>query len=212
MFTGIVEEIGTVKSVVRGTLGATFEIGACKVLEATSVGDSISVDGVCLTVVSLKDSTFSADVMPETMRCSALGSLRPGDRVNLERAMRADGRFGGHIVTGHIDGVGRIARLVREDNAVLVTVHAGEDIMNYVVRKGSVAVDGISLTVADISQGMFTVSVIPHTGENTALMSKRVGDSVNIENDIIGKYVEKMLGRPSADRGLSFGFLTENGF
>ncbi len=212
MFTGIVEEIGTVRSIVRGSAGATIEIGAEKVLEGTSVGDSISTDGVCLTVVSLKDGAFVADIMPETVRCSSLGMLRPGDKVSLERAMRADGRFGGHIVTGHIDGVGRISGMVRDDNAVRVTVRTGEELMRYVVRKGSVAVDGVSLTVADVSTDGFTVSVIPHTGECTALMRKRVGDAVNIENDIIAKYVERLSGGTSGRGGLSLEFLAENGF
>lgn len=212
MFTGIIEEMGTVKSVTRGSMGAVIEVNAAKVLEGTAVGDSISTNGVCLTVTAIKGRAFFADVMPETMRCSSLGDLRLGDKVNLERAMRSDGRFGGHVVTGHIDGVGKIVRMFREDNAVRVTISATSDIMRYIVRKGSIAIDGVSLTVADVTGDEFTVSVIPHTGECTALTLKGVGDKVNLENDIIAKYVERLVGPASGGHGLTMEFLTENGF
>ncbi len=193
MFTGIVEEIGTIRSVLSGSQSGSLSVRARKVLENTHIGDSIAVNGVCLTVTSLLSDGFTADVMPETFRRSSLGQLNIGDSVNLERAMAADGRFGGHIVSGHIDGMGRIVKMTREQNAVWVQISAGAQILALIVEKGSIAVDGVSLTVARVTSSDFSVSIIPHTGSETILLRKSPGDTVNLENDIIGKYVQRLL-------------------
>ena len=204
MFTGIVEELGQVKALsLRGNSG-TLTVKAKKVLEGTKIGDSIAVNGVCLTVTNMKNNEFSADVMAETVRRSSLGALRDGSYVNLERAMAADGRFGGHIVSGHIDGTGQIELMRREENAVWVTIACTDKILDLIVEKGSICIDGISLTVAAVTKRNFSVSVIPHTGEETTLLKKKAGDAVNLENDIVGKYIQKFvdIGRNSgADRG-----------
>ena len=194
MFTGIVEECGTVLGVLKNGVSGSLQIQASTVLEGTKTGDSIAVNGVCLTVTKLTKSSFTADVMAETFRRTNLGSLGKNSRVNLERAMAADGRFGGHIVSGHIDGTGVISRIKEEGNAVWIYISAPQSILNLIVEKGSVAVDGISLTVAAVSDKEFAVSVIPHTRENTALSGKNTGAVVNLENDIIGKYVQKLTG------------------
>lgn len=196
MFTGIIEEIGSVASVEPSGngAGARIKIRAKKILQGTKAGDSIAVNGVCLTATSLGADFFTADVMAETLRRSNLGSLMPGSPVNLERAMAADGRFGGHIVSGHIDGTGTIAETEREGNAVWVYVSAPKEILDLIVQKDSIAIDGISLTVAKLEAARFAVSVIPHTGKETTLLSKKVGDKVNLENDIVGKYVQRLLG------------------
>ena len=193
MFTGIVEELGTVRRVLPGARAGKIVIGAHKVLEDVHIGDSIAVNGVCLTVVSASADEFTADVMPETLRKSGLGTLKAGDPVDLERAMAADGRFGGHIVSGHIDGVGRIVETRPEENAVIVTISAPPEILALIVEKGSIAIDGISLTVASLSRTTFSVSLIPHTAAQTVLLKKHAGDVVNLENDIVGKYVQKLL-------------------
>ena len=193
MFTGIVEEMGQVEGIQRGKQSAVLTIRAKTVLEGTKIGDSIAVNGVCLTVTSLLSDRFSADVMHETLDRSALAGLRRGSLVNLERAMAADGRFGGHIVAGHIDGTGRITRIKRDDNAVWYTVQAAPQLLRYIVEKGSIAMDGISLTVARVEETAFSISAIPHTVAQTALQNRREGDLVNLETDIIGKYVEKLL-------------------
>lgn len=194
MFTGIVEEMGRIYSIIMGAKSAVITIEAEMVLEGTKIGDSIAVNGVCLTVTALQGGRFSADVMAETLRRSSLGGLSRGSRVNLERAMAADGRFGGHMVAGHIDGTGTIVSTRREDNAVWVEVRTSEQILHYIIEKGSVAIDGISLTVAKVTDKSFLVSVIPHTGQETTLLHKKVGDVVNLENDLVGKYVERLLG------------------
>lgn len=223
MFTGIVEELGTVQRVLPGAQAGKIAIGAHKVLEDVRMGDSIAVNGVCLTVVSVGDGEFVADVMPETMRKSNLGHLKIGDAVDLERAMPAHGRFGGHIVSGHIDGVGRIGSLHRERNAVIVTIEAPAHIMALVVCKGSIAIDGVSLTVAAVTPTSFSVSLIPHTAAETVLLLKRAGDSVNLETDIVGKYVQKLLGgagdpavipaqASTPHQDLSWEYLQANGF
>ena len=193
MFTGIVEEKGVVQKIAKGVHCASLVIAAGKIMEDLHVGDSIAVNGVCLTVTEFAKQTFQADVMPETMNRSSLGMLRTGSHVNLERAMPANGRFGGHIVSGHIDGTGVIAEVKREENAVWYTISAGENIMRYIIEKGSVAIDGISLTVAKVTQTTFSVSTIPHTRSATTLGERRPGDLVNLENDIVGKYVEKFI-------------------
>lgn len=194
MFTGIIEECGTVLDVLKNGVSGSVQIQASTVLEGTKTGDSIAVNGVCLTVTKLTKSSFTADVMAETFRRTNLGNLGKNSRVNLERAMAADGRFGGHIVSGHIDGTGIISRIKEEGNAVWIYISAPQTILNLIVEKGSVAVDGISLTVAAVSDKEFAVSVIPHTRENTALSGKKTGAVVNLENDIIGKYVQKLTG------------------
>ncbi len=193
MFTGIVEEIGTLKSVNKGINSAVIRIKAKKILEDVHIGDSIAVNGICLTVTEFSQSEFAADVMHETMNCTNLGQLRQGSPVNLERAMAANGRFGGHIVSGHVDGTGTIASITRDDNAIWYTISAAPEILRYVVEKGSITIDGTSLTVARVSDKDFAISAIPHTVAVTILGQKRVGDKVNLENDIIGKYVEKLL-------------------
>lgn len=212
MFTGIIEETGRIKNIKKGAASAVLEIQASKVLEDVGLGDSIAVNGVCLTVTGFSSSEFSADVMHETLNRSSLGTLKTGSAVNLERAMKADGRFGGHIVSGHIDGTGVIDDIRRDDNAVWYTIKAQESIMRYVVEKGSVALDGISLTVAEAGNGYFKVSVIPHTAENTTLSMRRKGERINIENDIIGKYVEKLMSPDRRSGGITEEFLIKNGF
>ena len=217
MFTGIVEEVGTVRSVVSGQISGELAVRASKVLSGTRVGDSIAVNGVCLTVTALLPDGFTADVMPETLRRSNLGKLRQGAKVNLERAMAADGRFGGHIVSGHIDGVGTITEQRREGNAVWVRVAASQEILALIVEKGSICIDGISLTVAALDDDSFQVSIIPHTGSETTLLTKAVGDPVNLENDVVGKYVQRLLQpaitrkKPSESR-VTMDFLAEHGF
>ena len=215
MFTGIVEELGTIRSIRRGAASAVLSIGAEAVLSDLRIGDSVAVNGVCLTATGVDGSGFTADVMHETLQRSSLGALGPGSRVNLERAMAADGRFGGHIVSGHIDGTGTIAERRRDDNAVWYTVSASPALLRYIVEKGSVAIDGISLTVASVEADRFSVSVIPHTAAVTLLGAKGPGDVVNLETDIIGKYVERLLrpaDTPAARSGISLEFLAENGF
>lgn len=215
MFTGIVEELGAIRAVRRGAASAVLSIGAAEVLSDLKIGDSVAVNGVCLTVTSLDDGGFTADVMHETLSRSSLGALAPGSRVNLERAMPANGRFGGHIVSGHIDGTGKIASVRPDDNALWYTISAAPELLRYIVEKGSITIDGISLTVAAVDEVSFSVSLIPHTAAVTALGKKRAGDIVNLETDIIGKYVEKLLRpalEPERQGGISLEFLAENGF
>lgn len=215
MFTGIVEETGSIKNIKRGAASAELSIEASKVLEDVALGDSIAVNGVCLTVTDFSGSMFTADVMHETLDRSSLGALRPGSPVNLERAMKADGRFGGHIVSGHIDGTGHISNISRDDNAIWYTIDTSGDILKYIVEKGSIAIDGISLTVASVDESSFKVSIIPHTAANTILAVKKIGDVVNLENDIIGKYVEKLMRtaeNETEESCITEAFLIENGF
>ena len=215
MFTGIVEEVGTIRAIRRGAHSSVLSIQAKTVLSDLSIGDSVAVNGVCLTAVSKDSSGFSADVMHETLNRSSIGALTVGSRVNLERAMAADGRFGGHIVSGHIDGTGTIAALRRDDNAVWYTVKADPALLRYIVEKGSVAIDGISLTVASVEADRFSVSLIPHTAAVTILGEKRPGDVVNLETDIIGKYVERLM-QPKhpvqPQSKITLEFLAQNGF
>ncbi len=242
MFTGIIEETGTVKKIIGHQISGYIEIRASKVLSGTKIGDSIAVNGVCLTVTQIRGDSFVADVMAETLRKTNLGQLPIGAKVNLERAMAANGRFGGHIVSGHIDGTGTIQSLQPEGNAVWVTIQAPSSILHFIVNKGSIAIDGISLTVAYVDDRVFKVSVIPHTGEETTLLNRKSGDIVNLENDVVGKYVEKLLhpykegvmnqktesassdslkrnsgngltqGAGQASDGITMEFLTEHGF
>ena len=215
MFTGIIEEIGTVRNIRRGQNSVVLTIGAPHIVEGTRIGDSIAVNGICLTVTDMQTDSFSADVMHETMNRSSLASLVAGQRVNLERAMPADGRFGGHIVSGHVDGMGQIADIRQDDVAVWYMIRAEDEILRYVVEKGSIAVDGISLTVAKMRDDSFLVSTIPHTVRNTILQDKKLGDRVNLECDVIGKYVERLMQKVEKDEhksSITMDFLTKYGF
>lgn len=212
MFTGIIEEVGTVKAVQRSGNNSFIRIQADKILSDVHLGDSIAVNGVCLTVTESDGSIFQADVMNETLKRSSLGSLKTGSVVNLERAMSANGRFGGHIVSGHIDGTGVIISIKNDGIAVWYKIKADSGIMRYIVEKGSVAIDGISLTVAEVGTGNFSVSIIPHTAGQTILSSKKAGDIVNLENDIIGKYVEKLINPKKQGSNIDMAFLAERGF
>lgn len=215
MFTGLVEEMGTLLRVEGGSDFLRLVIRAEKIMADLKVGDSVAVNGVCLTVTNLGGNFFHADVMAETMRKTNLGSLKPGDGVNLERALRLSDRLGGHLVSGHIDGVGTIVRQEREGIAVVTEIEAPREVLRYLVPKGSVAVDGISLTVVDVKEGAFTVSLIPHTIKSTTLQFKKRGDVVNLEADLIAKYVEKFLRQKEerqAKSGLTLETLREAGF
>lgn len=214
MFTGIVEEVGQVKAIGNGTL----QIQATKVLEAVKLGDSIAINGICLTVTGFNSHSFQADVMPETIKRTSLGELKLGSPVNLERALTLSSRLGGHIVSGHIDGTGRIVSLKEDKNAILMKIQADGAILRYIVEKGSVALDGISLTVVQVGSRDFTVSLIPHTRQVTNLSVKGEGSLINIENDVVGKYVAKLL-QPAdesagvaAQSSITMDFLKENGF
>jgi len=193
MFTGIVEEKGSVSSIKKGRHSTQLSIKANKIFEDLKLGDSVAVDGICLTVSSLQQNIFTADIMNETLNRSSLGELKPQSIVNLERAMLSDGRFGGHIVTGHVDGVGKIITIHKDGNSIWYKIKTIENLMKYIIEKGSIAINGISLTVASVDTDSFKVSVIPHTAKETNLSNKKVGDTVNLENDIIGKYIEQFL-------------------
>lgn len=213
MFTGIIEELGVIRSVRSGAHSSVLSIGAEQVLSDLKIGDSVALNGVCLTATSRDSGGFTADVMHETLNRSTLGTLVSGSPVNLERAMSADGRFGGHIVSGHIDGVGTVTSIRRDDIALWYTVQAAPELLRYVVEKGSIAIDGISLTVATVEQERFSVSLIPHTAAATTLGGKRPGDHVNLETDIIGKYVEKLFQKKKeTGTGITMDFLMESGF
>ena len=193
MFTGIVEEVGVIEQIQKGASSAILHIKANVVLGDLKIGDSVAVNGVCLTATKVHENGFTADVMHETMNRSSLAHLTRGSHVNLERAMAADGRFGGHIVAGHVDGTGIVKKIQKDDNAIWYTISAGPEILKYIVEKGSITIDGISLTVAKVDAESFSISAIPHTVAVTVLRERHVGDTVNLENDIIGKYVEKLL-------------------
>lgn len=202
MFTGIVEDVGSIGSIEQNGSSLVLQIKA-KFASELTLGESVAVNGICLTVTKMDDTGFCADVTPETFRRTSLSLLSVGSPVNLERAMRADGRFGGHIVSGHIDGTGRLTAIRREDNAYNVFFRVEKPLFRYIIEKGSVALDGISLTVASVKNegnyGEFSVAVIPHTWENTALKNKRVGSIINVECDVVGKYIEHFVsfGSPS---------------
>ncbi len=216
MFTGIVEEIGQIVSIQKNNQSAKITISANKILQDIHLGDSIAVNGICLTACNITKNHFTADVMVETMHHSNLGNLQKGSIVNLERAMSANGRFGGHIVSGHVDGIGTIIDLKKEENAVWVSIKANKSILKYVVEKGSITIDGISLTVAYIDNSCFKVSIIPHTAQQTILLHKKVGDTVNLECDILAKYVEKLLFHTQQEqktqKGITLEFLQNNGY
>lgn len=211
MFTGIIEELGTVKSIISGGNYLTLRISCEKVLEDTKIGDSIAVNGTCLTVTQMDDQSFEAEVTPETMRRTSFSILRPGSRVNLERALRLGDRLGGHMVSGHVDCTGKIISAVKEGNAVNITCSVPQHYMKYILEKGSVAVDGISLTVARRDNSGFTVALIPHTGEVTTLLTKHRGDPVNIECDCVGKYIEQLMNAPK-EEGLTMEKLRAYGY
>ncbi len=215
MFTGIVEEIGIIRSVIKGEKSAKLVIGAEKILKGVKSGDSIAVNGICLTVTSYTSHYFNVDVMAETMRKTNLEQLQPYSKVNLERALKADSRIGGHFVSGHIDGTGVIKDIKREENAVWVIISASENILKYIINNGSVAVDGISLTAAYADEYIFKVSIIPHTKNMTILLTKKIGEQVNIECDLIGKYIEKLFKHDKKDdkkQNIDMDFLYTNGF
>ena len=210
MFTGIIEEVGKIKNIQGGT-NYKLTIAASKILEDIHLGDSIAVNGICLTAISWDNGSFTVDVMREALERTSLHRLRAGSFVNLERALAANGRFGGHIVSGHIDGTGEIINIRRDANAVWYKIKTSEKIMEFIIEKGSIAIDGISLTVAKVDRSTFYVSVIPHTLENTILLRKKTGDIVNLENDIVGKYIKSFTDKNS-NSTLCESFLKSNGF
>lgn len=215
MFTGLIEEIGMIQSVIKSANSAQLTIKADKVLQDTKLGDSISTNGVCLTVISISNKTFTVDVMPETMKRSNLKNLKPGSQVNLERALKLGDRLGGHIVTGHIDGIGHITAIEEDENATWITIDAEPRIMKYIVEKGSISIDGTSLTIAYADDETFQVSIIPLTRDETTILSKKTGEEVNLECDVLGKYIERLLmfkeNRKNVDT-IGMDFLRENGF
>lgn len=216
MFTGLVAELGTVQRLARQGNSYHLTVGAKKVLENLKIGDSVAVNGACLTVVRMDDSGFTADVMPETVRLTNIGSLQPGSKVNLERTLRLCDGLDGHIVSGHVEGLGTIYEQRPEGIAVVVTISTPPELLKYIIKKGSIAIDGISLTVTEVTDTSFSVSLIPHTAKETTLGLKKVGDSVNLETDILGKYVERMLTWNQKQEGktdtLDMKMLLENGF
>ncbi len=215
MFTGIIEEIGIIDSIQRGAKSVVLNIQANKVLEDLKIGDSINTNGICFTVTKFDSKVFSVDAMSETINRTNLNDLKPGSKVNLERALRISDRLGGHLVSGHIDGTGVIKDIKSDDNAIWFYIKCDESISRYIIKKGSVAIDGISLTVADAIDQIFTVSIIPHTAMATVLLGKNIGDRVNIECDMIGKYVEKFLSdkdQTKRDNNIDLEFLTKHGF
>ncbi len=215
MFTGLVAELGTVEKLARQGESYHLTLAARKVLHNLKIGDSVAVNGVCLTVVQMDDAGFTADVMPETVRLTNIGSLHAGDRVNLERTLRLCDGLDGHIVSGHVEGLGVIASRRPDGIAMVVTITTPPELLRYIIKKGSIAIDGISLTVTQVTDTSFSVSLIPHTAKETTLGFKDVGDSVNLETDIIGKYVERMLGFADKKHSgplLDKNILLENGF
>lgn len=217
MFTGIVEEVGVLKEISLGSGFGNIEIICEKVLEETKIGDSIAVNGVCLTVNRINNNSFVADIMGETLDRTNLGQLKSGHNVNLERALRLSDRLGGHIVSGHIDGTGTVVSVDRKDDGTWFSISAGKDILRYIIEKGSITIDGTSLTVAYVDDEIFKVSIIPHTLENTIMKDKTEGSKVNLENDLIGKYVEKLFIKDNEpykkeESKITLDFLRQNGF
>ncbi len=218
MFTGIIEETGIIKEINRSSKSVKLCIEASKVLEETNLGDSISTNGICLTVVELGQNTFSVDVIAETLRKTNLLKLSIGSRVNLERALKLSDRLGGHLVSGHVDGLGVISNIVMEDIARIISIETDFDLLNYIITKGSIAIDGISLTVIYVDEHSFKVSIIPRTAAETNLLGKKIGDTVNLETDIIARYAGKLLlksNKQNENTGKSkidMDFLIENGF
>jgi riboflavin synthase len=212
MFTGIIEETGLIKAIHHIGNASQLTIGAHRVLSDVKVGDSINTNGVCLTVTAFGPDFFKVDVMPETMRRTSFNALKTGSTVNLERALRLSDRLGGHLVSGHIDGIGKIGRRWEEDNAVWMNILADQEMLRYIVEKGSVALDGMSLTVTSVDARSFSVSIIPHTRDITTIGEKKAGDVVNIECDIIGKYIEKLSSSGNERSKINMDFLAKNNF
>ncbi|MDD3393651.1 MAG: riboflavin synthase [Anaerotignum sp.] len=214
MFTGLIEEIGSIEKIISQKSGGQLVIHSKTVLEGTKLGDSIAINGVCLTVTAFTNTTFTADVMPETLKRSNLGQLQNGSPVHLERAMAANGRFGGHMVSGHIDGTGVIAAKKQEGNAIRLFILADAPLLNQIIEKGSIAIDGVSLTVISVDKERFSVGIIPHTSTQTTLLDKKTGDRVNLETDIIAKYLQHFLetNKEKQEKPLTLEFLRENGF
>ena len=219
MFIGIIEELGVIKNITANSKSGKITILANKILEDTNLGGSIAVNGVCLTVSSINKNEFVADIMMETIRATNLGKLNIKDKVNLERAMSISSRFGGHIVTGHVDTVGIIQEFKREENAVWVSIRAEEEFLKNMIYKGSIAIDGISLTVAYVDNKIFKVSIIPHTKSKTTILEKNVGNIVNLESDVIGKYIRHFLDTDTKENNnknvknsIDLEFLIKNGF
>ena len=205
MFTGIIEDIGTIKNI------SASQISIETSLDGIAVGDSVSVNGVCLTAVSLNNDCFTADYIPNTDKITNLSSLKLNSKVNLERALQLSSRLGGHIVSGHVDGTGKIERIEKQQRFFKVAVSCGENILKYCIDKGSIAIDGISLTISSLVPSGFEVFIIPETFNNTILQYKKAGDIVNIENDILAKYIEKFTKNKNTT-GISFEMLKGNGF
>lgn len=213
MFTGLVEDCGTLKNVARTSTSAVITLGTSLPTDSMSIGDSIAVNGACLTVVTIGPDFFSADVSPETFSCTTLEQLKPGSRVNIERALRVGDRLGGHIVTGHVDAIGTVLGLTPTQNAIEIEIEVPSAVSRYLVEKGSVTVDGISLTVNRVTGDTFQLSIIPHTFDVTTLKQLRPGSQVNIETDILGKYVEKLMVKTPEKRSeLSSEILAKHGF
>ncbi|MED4969880.1 riboflavin synthase [Parageobacillus toebii] len=213
MFTGIIEEVGTIEQIRQSGEAIVMTIGAKKILEDVHLGDSIAVNGVCLTVTSFTNRSFTVDIMPETVRATSLRTLTKGSKVNLERAMAANGRFGGHFVSGHVDGIGEIVRKWPLANAVYYEIKIPRELRKYMILKGSVAVDGTSLTIFGLTDETFTISLIPHTRAETILGDKQPGDIVNIECDIIGKYVAQFMeGKKEPKSAITLEFLERHGY
>jgi riboflavin synthase len=212
VFTGLIEDIGSVQTVKMGRNSMELTISSEKIVNGVQIGDSISVNGVCLTVTIFTKHTFTVDVMPETVKASTIRLLKPGSPVNLERAMSAQGRFGGHFVSGHIDGTGIIVKKEKKENAVYYVIQLDAGLSSYCIPKGSVAIDGTSLTIFELNENLLTVSLIPLTHQDTILGQKNVGDLVNIENDMIGKYIVHQLTSNKEKKSITSGFLAEHGF
>lgn len=219
MFTGLIEEIGKISTITKGNNSYQFSIQAKKILNDLKLGDSVATNGACLTVVDRTSKSFTVDIMAETVKRTTFSLMKTGDIVNLERAMHLSDRLGGHIVSGHIDGIGKISNIKKEDIAVIISIEANKNMLQQMINKGSVAIDGISLTIIDVSDKEFKVSIIPHTAHETTLLQKKIGDFVNLETDLIGKYVMQFL-KPQNKENLitaktsriNLGFLAENGF
>lgn len=219
MFTGLVEEIGKISKITKGSNSYQFGIQAKKVLTDLKLGDSVATNGACLTVVEISNTGFTVDIMSETVKRTNFDKLKTGELVNLERALRLSDRLGGHLVSGHIDGIGKIANIKREDIAHIITIESDNEIINQLLNKGSIAIDGISLTIMAVGTKDFKVSIIPHTSKETTLLTKKIGDIVNLETDMIGKYVQRLLHTeknenltPAKASNISMSFLAENGY